>query len=282
MKPKALSLFISLSSVAVALFFTCSVAYGSSSLGYTILTQDNYKVIFLKNGMEVKGIVTQEDNMIKVVTKEGDVFYFSNEEIRRIEDPNEKINQQKQREERRQLLRDALEQKRLEMEQKALQKKENREANIARRKSLGGCYFLTTEIGSTITKLSSKYSRQASFSIINGYRARYWFQFGIGIDYSYLDYAHSVGSFLHFKFPFCSDKVISPYIYENVGVRNVFGYFNYYDNQLFLQSSSGVGLQFKLNQRNSISIGFDYTLHFTNVRMLHSLGLKLSYTFYKM
>ena len=70
-------------------------AYASS---YEVASQqDIYKTVYLKNGTEIKGTVTEEDGMIKVVSVSGDVFYFSKEEIREIDDPTKAVMRQRMR-----------------------------------------------------------------------------------------------------------------------------------------------------------------------------------------
>lgn len=242
----------------IAMILMCPVmmpcAYASS---YEVASQqDIYKTVYLKNGTEIKGTVTEEDGMIKVVSVSGDVFYFSKEEIREIDDPTKAVMRQRERD---------------SIQSARLQKKEFRRAN-----RLSG-YFLSLDFGSTLTPSSALYSKMASAAIINGYRLCNWFQAGVGLEYAHYNYRPSFDIYLHLKSPFLGRKKVSPYISEDLGYRADLG-----GNSIFsgILSTTSLGVQFNINDRNAISLGVVYSLTAYESDKWHSLGLKLAYTFY--
>ena len=163
-KLKGLTFFILL-----AMILMCPVmmpcAYASS---YEVASQqDIYKTVYLKNGTEIKGTVTEEDGMIKVVSVSGDVFYFSKEEIREIDDPTKAVMRQRMRDSLQLVKEQQLalkQQKKDSLQSVRMQKREFRREN-----RLSG-YFLSLDFGSTLTPSSTKFSKMASAAIINGYR----------------------------------------------------------------------------------------------------------------
>ena len=228
--------------------------------------QDLYQIVYLNNGTEIKGIVTEEDGMIKVKSVSGDIFYFSKEEIKEIYDPSAEIKQQQEKE-------------RIAAE-KQLQKEQRRQNRMS-------SYYLAAELGTTITASSGKWSKMASISVINGYRICPWFQAGIGLDYSYLDYESSFAAYLNLKFPFLGRKKVSPFLSVDAGYRLTnLVYSSGYGSSYGMSEqgiygiilSPAIGVQFNFNPKHSLALSFYYSTMFDFE--LNSIGLKLGYTFF--
>ena len=260
----------------IAMILMCPVmmpcAYASSN--EVASQQDIYKTVYLKNGTEIKGTVTEEDGMIKVVSVSGDVFYFSKEEVREIDDPTKAVMRQRMRDSLQLVKEQQLafkQQKKDSLQSVRMQKREFRREN-----RLSG-YFLSLDFGSTLTPSSALYSKMASAAIINGYRLCNWFQAGVGLEYAYYNYRPSFDIYLHLKSPFLGRKKVSPYISEDLGYRADLG-----GNSIFsgILSTTSLGVQFNINDRNAISLGVVYSLTAYGIDTWHSLGLKLAYTFY--
>lgn len=258
----------------IAMILMCPVmmpcAYASSN--EVASQQDIYKTVYLKNGTEIKGTVTEEDGMIKVVSVSGDVFYFSKEEVREIDDPTKAVMRQRMRDSLQLVKEQQLafkQQKKDSLQSVRMQKREFRREN-----RLSG-YFLSLDFGSTLTPSSALYSKMASAAIINGYRLCNWFQAGVGLEYAYYNYRPSFDIYLHLKSPFLGRKKVSPYISEDLGYRaDLGGIFS------GILSTTSLGVQFNINDRNAISLGVVYSLTAYGIDAWHSLGLKLAYTFY--
>lgn len=217
--------------------------------------QDTYVTVYLKNGTELKGTVTEEEGMIKVVSVSGDVFYYSKEEIRDIYDPTEDIMRQR--------MKDSLQSVRH-------QKKEFRRSN-----RLSG-YFFTMGMEGTLTPSSDIFTKMVLVSVVNGFRTCNWYQIGVGMNYAYTEGLSAFDVYIRNKFLINGKNKVSPYILQDIGYR--IGGSDVVSGLLF---NTSVGVQFNLNYRNAITVGLFYLRkEGASINDNNAFGLKIGYTLY--
>ena len=243
--------------ICLFLFFLPIVAFA----------QENEFSVKLKNGIELVGAVTHnDDGTVTVVTKENDTFVFLKEEIDNIEIPKEVLEARRQAE---------IQAKKLEEEMAIAEKRNDRKAKRNERQTKGKGYMPILETGFGITKCyvdgifeyqGMKFSDRIDYTAlqspllhwINGisFSPHFYLGLGGGVNLNFGDIYHSQCPFyLHLRTTM-SKGTVAPYLALSGG--GAIG-FDDFDVHPYGEATLGIRIG-KMKKRGTwIGVGVYYT-----------------------
>lgn len=272
------------------ILFTLLILFATVSIANAQVMTD--VIIKLKSGIELRGDIMEEvpGESITVRTPEGDLFYYSFDEVASIKDPN---SASKKRAEEQRLKQEKINAR--------LQAKEDRR-NKREELSLGNYTGYKGILDFSGGFLFDDWIYLGA-SFINGVNlgAHFSIGIGVGIDYRSRYYDYEVGGsdsytdvnvpvFLNLRIPFAKNRRVSPYLAANVGYSfNVWtGYElkekknNVCGGHSYIYFEPSFGLDFRIKRHSSFFIAISTPLNFCHVDnklQQFAVGAKLGFTF---
>lgn len=269
------------------ILFTLLILFATVSIANAQVMTD--MVIRLKSGIELRGDIMEEipGESITVRTPEGDLFYYSVDEVAYIKDPKsaEAARQKQEKTDARLLAKEDRRQKREQL-------------------SLGNYTGYKGILDFSIGKLLNDDLYYFGASFINGVNigAHFSMGIGVGIDYrnrNYYDYDDQVDRgytdlnvpvFLNLRIPFAKNRRVSPYIAANIGYSfNVWTGYQVVDEEndvcgghSYIYFEPSFGLDFRIKRHSSFFIAISTPLNFChrdNELQQFAVGAKIGFTF---
>lgn len=287
--------------------FTLLTIFAVTSIANAQVNTD--VIIKLKSGIELRGDIMEEvpGQSITVRTPEGDLFYYSIDEVLKIEDPN--IVAKRRAEEER------LKQEKIDAR---LQVKENRrlkreELSLGNYVGYKGIFEFT--FGTNFYAVRTE-SMQGSITFINGVNLGAHCYIGVGVGMEYVEYGYydyhdgsylqhsyhlAVPVFLNLRIPFVKNSRVTPYFSINGGYsfgltdmiapRDIYSdYWNgtirqyEYANSSAIYAEPAFGMEIRCKKRSSVFFAVSapiYVRNFgtSNVNAIYNFGAKLGFSF---
>lgn len=276
------------------ILFTLLILFATVSIANAQVMTD--VIIKLKSGIELRGDIMEEvpGESITVRTPEGDLFYYSFDEVASIKDPN---SASKKRAEEQRLKQEKINAR--------LQAKEDRR-NKREELSLGNYVGYKGILDFSGGFLSDDYYTYLGYfgaSFINGVNLGAHFSIGIGVGidyrsrryyydddaYDYYGYTDlNVPVFLNLRIPFAKNRRVSPYLAANVGYSfNVWSGYELKENNVcgghsYIYFEPSFGLDFRIKRHSSFFIAISTPLNFCHVDnklQQFAVGAKMGFTF---
>lgn len=277
------------------ILFTLLILFATVSIANAQVMTD--VIIKLKSGIELRGDIMEEvpGESITVRTPEGDLFYYSFDEVASIKDPN---SASKKRAEEQRLKQEKINARLQAKEDRRNKREELSLGNYVGYKGIldfsGGCLFYDYNEGIYLgASFINGVNLGAHFSIGIGvgidYRSRYYY--GDSWDHDIYEYTDlNVPVFLNLRIPFAKNRRVSPYLAANVGYSfNVWSGYQLDENKnnvcgghSYIYFEPSFGLDFRIKRHSSFFIAISSPLNFChkdNKLQQSAVGAKLGFTF---